>query len=62
MAITDNKLKVGRKQSLDLQRMRYYSWVQKVLYGYEAIYVIPPMFEGLNLRSSSIDFQVMGLI
>ena len=30
--------------------------------SYEAIYVIPPMFEGLNLRSSSMDFQVMGLI
>ena len=30
--------------------------------SYEAIYVIPPMFEGLNLRSSLMDFQVMGLI
>ena len=30
--------------------------------SYEAIYVIPPMCEGLNLRSSLMDFQVMGLI
>ena len=29
---------------------------------YDASYVIPSIFEGLNLRSSSTDFQVMGLI
>ena len=39
-----------------------YSIGNNSLPSYEAIYVIPPMFEGLNLRSSSMDFQVMGLI
>ena len=28
----------------------------------QCMFVIPPMFEGLYLRSSSIDFQAMGLI
>ena len=30
--------------------------------SYEAIYVIPPMFEGQYRQSSSMDFQVMGHI
>ena len=39
-----------------------YSSGQIKMPSYEAIYVAPPMFEGLYLRSSSMDFQVMGLI
>ena len=39
-----------------------YSWIQKVLDGYEANLLMSPMFEGLYLPCSSMDFQVMGLI
>ena len=35
---------------------------RQALPSYEVIYVIPPMFEGLYLPCSSMDFQVMGLI
>ena len=42
--------------------MYNYNSVHEALPSYEAIYVIPPMFEGLYLRRSSMDFQIMGLI
>ena len=40
----------------------YYSWVQKVVYGYEANLLISPMFEGQYISCYSMDFHVMGLI
>ena len=39
-----------------------YSWVQKVVYGYEANLLLSPMFEGQYIWSSSMEFHVMGLI
>ena len=42
--------------------MPLYRWVQKVLDGYEANLLFSPIFEGLNLPFSWMDFQIMGLI
>ena len=39
-----------------------YSWVQKVLDGYEANLLLWPMLKGLYLPCSSMEFQVKGLI
>ena len=47
---------------LNSVRITNYSWVQKVVYGYEANLLISPLFEGQYILSSLMDFRVMGLI
>ena len=49
-------------RALNQNKNTMYSIGRNSLPTYEAIYVVLPIFEGLYLPSSSMEFQVMGLI